>query len=166
MNYFKVDDRYEDSGCTWQPAERCFPPQPREGRRSEPASLFSGSPRFPTTFTISSCQLYIFISHLETLEVEDICEDEGPLGELLVAGLDDVGEDHAVRAVHRAQLAGEAGAQLAEAARDQNPAGEVVLLPTNNTAEDTAMTHSTGSDPLSNSLPRLKVCSYSLCSFF
>ena len=105
-----------------------------------------------------------FISHLETLEVEDICEDEGPLGELLVAGLDDVGEDHAVRAVHRAQLAGEAGAQLAEAARDQNPAGEVVLLPTNNTAEDTAMTHSTGSDPLSNSLPRLKVCS--LCSFF
>ena len=81
-----------------------------------------------------------FISHLETLEVEDICEDEGPLGELLVAGLDDVGEDHAVRAVHRAQLAGEAGAQLAEAARDQNPAGEVVLLPTNNTAEDTAMT--------------------------
>lgn len=103
------------------------------------------------------------ISHLETLEVEDICEDEGPLGELLVAGLDDVGEHHAVRAVHRAQLAGEAGAQLAEAARDQNPAGEVVLLPTNNTAQDTAMTHSTGSDrPVAQDfehfLEMLKVC--------
>ena len=57
---------------------------------------------------------------LQTLEVQDVGEHEGALGELLVPGLDDVGEDDAVLAVQRAQLPGEAGAELAEAACDED----------------------------------------------
>ena len=57
---------------------------------------------------------------LQTLKVQDVGEHEGALGELLVPGLDDVGEDDAVLAVQRAQLPREAGAELAEAACDED----------------------------------------------